>query len=501
MVSGPATFSMLLTEELGRRQSAPAEAIRARTCVKTFAEYCFVDDSGQYFKQGAHHDLLQQFHIENDRAIAWFPIEHGKTQQAKVLLLHELGRNQHHHYAYVSSTETQAMKNVGAIGREIVKNHRVQEVFPYLIPQKQATSSSFEQWSNSAIRIDGCPPGDPDPSLAAYGIDGKILGSRLHGVVIDNVLDRNNTQTKLQRERVTEIIKTEVLSRVLKTGWVLIIDTAWHIDDALHQLSRMKGWESIKLSAEEPLREQDKTLWPAQWPRERLDTRRDEIGQTAYDRMLCNKPLSASLDLFKQTYLSAAMSVETPWLDEYKGAGPVCTGVDLAVKQGEENDLTVFFTARLDQETMRYVVMNVLAKRMAAPAIVRCMLDLYRRFHDGVAGSLFMVENNAAQDQLLQIMRDWDHFSAAGGTSTEFQSIQLSPFTTTVKKYDLEIGIPSLAADFEMGRWSVPDHPETHEWYEDMIRWSPDAHTGDRLMASWFCREGLRTPIPNARPV
>ena len=102
---------------------------------------------------------------------------------------------------------------------------------------------------------------------------------------------------------------------------------------------------------------------------------------------------------------------------------------------------------------------------------------------------------------LLQMMRDWDMFSAAGGQPAEFQAIQLRGFTTTVKKHDLEFGIPSLAADFEMGRWRVPEHEETLEWYTEMERWSPDAHTGDRLMASWFCREGLRTPIPNIRLV
>ncbi len=501
MVSQPATLSSILANAVATRREAPDEAIRGRTDVNVFAEHCFTDDQGAFFRQGKHHRLLHEFRYKTKRGIIWFPIEHGKTQQAKVALLHELGLHPSYHYAYVSSTTTQAEKLVGAVAREIIKNNRLREVFPHLSPQRSAVSRSLEQWGSSAIRIEGCPPGSKDPSLAAYGIDGQILGSRLHGIIVDNVLDRNNTQTKLQRDRVLETLQHEVLSRLLRGGWIMIIDTAWHIDDALHKLSRRPGWDHIKLDAEEDIDGEDTTLWPAQWPMERLQERKAEIGRTAYDRTLRNKALSASLDLFKQIHLDSAMSHEVPWLTSYTGPGPVCTGVDLAVKQGEENDETSFFTARLDQQSMRYVVMNVLTKRMGAPAIIKMMLEIYRRFHATIPGSLFMVENNAAQDYLLQIMKDWDMFSAAGGSPAEFQSIQLRGFATTVKKYDLEFGIPSLAADFEMGRWSVPDHEETREWYQDMIRWSPDAHTGDRLMASWFCREGLRTPLPNIRPV
>jgi hypothetical protein len=490
-----AGLGSLLRAEVDDRLSKSSEAIDARDDINKFASYCFVADDGKHFVQAPHHILLHKVHGESDRQIVWFPVEHGKTQQAKVLILHEMGKHPDRQYAYISSKQDQANKFVASVGREIVKNPRIKDVFPHLKPQQSATSRAYEQWGDTQIRIQGAPPGAKDSSLAAFGIDGQILGSRLHGAILDNILDRANAQTKTRREKILEIIETEVLSRILPGGWVLIIDTAWHIDDALHQLSRRDGWDSVKLDAEVGIVEGDESLWASRFPQDRLEKIRGQMGQVAYDRTYRNKPLSASMDLFKAEWLHRCMSHNYEFVDRYSGKGVVSTGVDLAVKAGTENDLTVFFTICLD-ELGRYRVLNILAKKMEAPAIMSTMIDIYRRFHKHAGSGRFTVEDNAAQKYILQTMQDKAMFNARGGSDAEWRHIQLKGYTTTSKKRDEEYGIPSIAVDFEMGRWAVPEHPECKSWYDEMFRWSPDAHTGDRLMASWFAREGLRMPKP-----
>lgn len=486
----------ILREEIGERLNKSSDAIEARKDVNKFAEYCFIADDSKHFVQAPHHILLHKVRGESDRQIVWFPVEHGKTQQAKVMILHEMGRHPSQQYAYVSSKSDQATKFVASVGREIIKNIRISDVFPHLKPQQSSTSRAYEQWGDTAIRIQGAPPGAKDPSLAAYGIDGQILGSRLHGIVLDNILDRSNTQTQTMREKTLSIIETEILQRLLPGGWILIIDTAWHIDDALHQLSRREGWDSVKLDAEVGIVEGDESLWVSRFPQKRLEEIQGQMGQVAYDRTYRNKPLSASMDLFKREWLYKCQSHNHKWLDSYSGSDMVSTGVDLAVKAGEENDLTVFFTVALDSESGRYRVLNILAKKMEAPAILSTFIDIYRRFHKNAARGRFTVEDNAAQAYIVQMMKDKASFNARGGTDDEWRHIGIHGYTTTAKKRDTEYGIPSLAVDFEMGRWAVPEHLECKSWYEEMFRWSPDAHYGDRLMASWFAREGLRAPKP-----
>ncbi len=61
-----------------------------------------------------------------------------------------------------------------------------------------------------------------------------------------------------------------------------------------------------------------------------------------------------------------------------------------------------------------------------------------------------------------------------------------------------------MAAELAGGKWLIPNehkqpngkvepmHKEVGEWISEMLFYDPKEHTGDRLMASWFAREGAR---------
>jgi hypothetical protein len=66
-------------------------------------------------------------------------------------------------------------------------------------------------------------------------------------------------------------------------------------------------------------------------------------------------------------------------------------------------------------------------------------------------------------------------------------------FTTGKNKPDPRYGVSSLATELEAGQWVLsPDEPELVAWKAECMNYSPGTHTGDRLMASWFAREGSR---------
>lgn len=53
------------------------------------------------------------------------------------------------------------------------------------------------------------------------------------------------------------------------------------------------------------------------------------------------------------------------------------------------------------------------------------------------------------------------------------------------------------------GLWLIPSGQsgaelteDVREWQRDMLFYSPESHTGDRLMASWFAREAARNYAP-----
>lgn len=480
------------------------EVLAARADPNDFCEYCFKDDqTGLPLKQAWHHREWQRLTDDQDRLVAWFPIEHGKSTQTKMKLCRLLGQHGDRQYAYISAREKQAYKMVGAVGREIVGNERLRIVYPGLRPQRRQNSAGLEEWGRTAIRVEDCPRGSKDPSLVGYGINGQILGSRLHGAILDNVLDAKNTRTQANREWLIGVVKDEILGRILPGGFVWILDTAWFADDLLHALAKEQGWHAVRFDAEDG-HGLGPTLWPAQWPRARLDAKLQELGQTAYDRQFRNRPLSESFNYFQQQYWEAAYG-KCPWLDAWpvdddgravNGMKQVRTGVDLATRKGESHDLTVLAT--VIQEGHKRQLVNMQSGRMEGAEILRKMVAVYRSLHAPVnragGNAKFVVEDNAAQVYIVQMLRDAQVCSALGLTPQETADIRVVGRTTTANKRHAELGIPGLASAIEMGRWEFAVHPEVRHLREEMQAWTPEAdHYGDRIMALWIASADLTT--------
>ena len=94
-----------------------------------------------------------------------------------------------------------------------------------------------------------------------------------------------------------------------------------------------------------------------------------------------------------------------------------------------------------------------------------------------------MVEDNAAQRYIVQLLQ---------GTVVPVIGVR-----TGRSKTHPEYGIEGMAVELAAGRWTIPSksgkaEPEVADWVSEMLFYDPRNHTGDRLMASWFAREGAR---------
>jgi hypothetical protein len=99
--------------------------------------------------------------------------------------------------------------------------------------------------------------------------------------------------------------------------------------------------------------------------------------------------------------------------------------------------------------------------------------------------SEILVEDNGAQQFLLDMCQG---------------RVPVRGYTTTAsRKFSEKFGVESLAVEMRNGLWilpsggaglSVPD--EGKAWMNEALYYDPEAHTGDRLMASWLAREALR---------
>ena len=154
------------------------------------------------------------------------------------------------------------------------------------------------------------------------------------------------------------------------------------------------------------------------------------------------------------------------------------TGVDLAVQVHSSADETALVTIAIYPDDTRHIL-EIDAGRWDGPSIIDKLISAHDRFD-----STLVVENNAAQDWILQFVQ-------------QKRAVPIIPFTTGRNKANPEFGIESLFSELAAGKWLIPNKngrmdPQVDELVRELMLYSPKDHTGDRLMAMWFAREGAR---------
>jgi hypothetical protein len=447
------------------------------------------------------HDLLNK----NRFTVLWTPPEFGKTQQLAIgRTIWMLGVNSRDRIAILSATTGQAEKIINAIRRHIEENERVRQVFPYL--------RRGDRWEGNAIEVHR-PLGIKDPSVQAYSPDGnQIQGARINGLLIDDVMTDINTATKYQRDKLTRWIESSAFSRLSRHGWVSVIANAWYTDDFAHRMEA-KGW----IARRYPAYTEKGLLWPKRWSQSRLDTIRKEVlGSIEFERQMLCKALDEASSRFKSEWIEVGLkrgagyrtykslqdifendpilSFDLGLTQERVASGDLddgfhlITGVDIAISQKSSADRSVLFTILVWPDGTRHVL-EVQLGRWAGKELLERIWSVHERFQ-----SILVVENNAAQDFLIQWAKE------------NHPDMPVISFTTGRNKLSTSFGVESIAAELADGKWLIPCREDLRaskpvtEWIMDMKKYDPQRHTGDVLMASWVAREYARAVQGKGKP-
>lgn len=403
-----------------------------------------------------------------------YTVTHNTQQLSILRSLWLLGNNPHLRIAVISRTAGQAQKIVKAIQGYIERSEELHEVFPRLKPGKKWTSTAFD--------VADARPTKKDWSFQALGIGSAVLGARLDLVILDDVLDWTNCRTHTQRVNVEEWYRTTVATRIAPEGKVLIVGNAWHPEDLLHTFARNPAWVAVTFPVVDPRTGEPR--WPEKWPRKRIEAWQAEHPLEA-PRMLFCVARSDSAARFKKEWIDACIARGEGRRLEYNlehlpSGYKTYTGVDLGTSDKDNSDLTVLFTVCLHPNG-DLEILCIESGRWVGPTIVEKIVETHTRYF-----SIVLVENNAAQAFIRQFV-------------TKSTGVPVLPFTTGKNKVDPEFGVEALAVELHNKKWIIPSRggipasAEISAWINELLYYSADAHTGDRLMASWFAREGART--------
>lgn len=456
-----------------------------------------------------HQKLFFDFVMAHPRCVIFQPPGTSKTFNTAILTLLFLGQDATARGAIVSDTQMQAEKPLAMVRDYITGSDELHLAFPRLRP----TMRGAEKWTQSAITVDR-PMGIRDASLVALGVGGALAGSRLSWVVVDDILSIDNTETEDQREKVIKFFDMVVLSRAdFRNGRIVVTNTAHHDRDLQHYLMRSKKWptirmevtgdihiynttwdsESIRPSRIRPLTTngpyrlvqhdpdplETKSLWPTKFTPEIVAQLRRDHSEKRFAQLYLQRCVDEDSQRCKSAWVESCKErgKGIKLLSQYQGPNYVATGVDLAIGQGEEHDLTAMVTVEFLANGDRRLL-DVESGRWDVSQIVDKCFEKSDRFK-----STLRVENNAAQDYLLQILRKTN------------KSIRLVPHTTGRNKSHPEYGVEGVFIEFRNKAWIIPCderggcHAEVSELLAECLSYQPSRHTGDRLMALWFAVE------------
>lgn len=506
--------------------------------------------SQEFNKDSAVYQMVQRFF-----AVLTYPRDHGKSKHLSIAYpLWRIAKDHNVRILAISRTAGIAEQFLSEIVSNIERNEQYKFFSRFIdpnetgvVPRLKAMRRQTEDWTGKSITIEREDVGMKDPTIAATGLFGQILSRRADIIILDDVVDQQNSATDLQRRKVKDWIETTVLPVLVPGGTVLYLGNTWHQDDVVSKfltdprfiVQKRQGaiikeadrqdlwqeWGSIMLNITLPPKiraqkasdfyeanreEMDKgwaTLWPDRYPYSRLYLER-LINPYVFARMYQCDPSDRPDQVIKDAWIERALEKgrfirfqDTPHPRNVLEVS--AAGMDLAISQKESADDTSIL-----------------------------YLDLVRYGYDGVEDGDFLIRNihrghftpnqqrqgakRATNEHGMSTIRvESVGYQAALVTDLAEDAVPVRSYNTGKEKYDPEIGINSLALLMELGKLVIPSDPTdartvmlASQLANEMRAFSGDntEHTGDGLMSLWFAYSeirallGSRIIIPTSMP-
>lgn len=425
----------------------------------------------------------------------------GKSALARGFCLWLLGVNPCEQIIWLSATQRQPKKSLHSMARLIENpraNSRLHAVFPALRPGTlwRSTEIEIERETDAA---------DADPSVQVYGaFSDSILGARGTTLVVDDLCNFTNTLTADGREKMIDWFGGTVISRLTKGRLrIMVLGNYWHEHDATMDLVRAKGFFYKKTPAyrEDPDTGERIPAVPEALDNAGIIALERKMGPLQAARALRCEGNTNELGRFMRLWFSKALEAGRGMEFRPRRVFGACyTGIDLGHRKKAGADRTSMVTTEVMANGRKRIV-DIRSGRWRGPEIKRNIEEVSLRY-----GSTIGVENNAAQKLVMDLISD-------------FTCIPLLDHNTNVNKHHYAHGVEGMANEVAQGFWifpcpenarldrdwgmieedgvidTLPDgqpDPEIQALIAEALTYDPTAHTGDRLMAWWICKEIMR---------
>jgi predicted phage terminase large subunit-like protein len=365
-------------------------ADQARRSVDEFAAFCFADPSGAPLRQAQVHRDLQAFLGRHRRALVELPRDHGKSVQACVRALWELGHDPGLRVTIACAGDARAAERCRFLRDAVADNPRVRMVFPGLRPARPWRTTQF------AVRRPGDAVG---ASVTAFGVGSASTGTRCDLLICDDLVDVRALRSRADRERVKVAFHENLVNQLEPDGRLWCLFTPWHRDDLNAVLKQNPAFALFR----RPVGDDLEPVWPERWPRERLEERRAEVGSLAFARayrLACvadeEVPIRAA---WVRCWLPGDALPSGAKAGDRAAYDKVVLAVDPAVSKSAAADASALVV--LGRTAANEVhCLEAVARRVPAPELIALMEELDRRWRPEVV----LFESNAAFEGVRELL-------------------------------------------------------------------------------------------------
>lgn len=428
------------------------------------------------FLVGEHHEDWDRLVVKHDRLCILAPRDHGKTffwdfaypLWKCVMMPNGIG-------FIFSATQPQAERILSDIKNELETNPRLR----WLVPTRK------EQWSSTSIRLAN------GHRIYARGFGTKVRGAHPNWIVVDDGLNDETAYSETVRKKQVDYFFTAITNMCVPGGQIIVVGTPFHVDDLYGELERNPEYEFKRYQAwDEKLKV---PLWPDRYNKQRLESRRREIGGIRFAREFQCVPVADDMSLFP-SYLfqgqpteqyAVSLGLPRKYWDEL--GVQAYMGVDFALSSTVQADYTVIWTMGTDKQGNRWIIDIQRAHGLAYQRQLSLIVAVAQRYNPAL---IFLEANQMQRIFGDELIRTTD--------------LPIKKFITGVQKNTLDKGVPSLRVLLENGKFRIPRGDQhsvemTDAWVKEMHSFtyangklqSVGGHD-DMVMACWICDQAIR---------
>ena len=354
------------------------------------------------FKIGPHHKRLAKIFTD---------VIEGKKKRVIINIAPRMGKSEFSSYLFpayflgkypnkkiIMGTHTAGLsEDFGRRIRNLLDSEEYREVFPQTLVADDQKAAG--KWSTSA-----------GGQYYAAGVGGALAGRGADLFVIDDPHSEQDVKTnsRLAFDTAWSWFQTGPLQRLMPGGAIIIIMTRWSLLDLTGRLIdyQIKNpdsipWEIVELPAilnEDT--EQEKSLWPEQWPLESLKATKAALDPRYWNAQYMQQPTAETSAIVSRKHWRIWEGDEPPPCDY------VIQSWDTAFETKNNSDYSacttwgVFYNEE-ENNKPQIILLDAFKDRMAFPELKQIALKHWKEWQPDA----FVVEKKAAGAPLIQELK------------------------------------------------------------------------------------------------